>query len=457
MKFQRNILFFAITATAALAMDGGGNQKYEGNTTSSGELISIETLAKLAKEHKAPKNVRKSLAAWFKTSADGYKDAAGKGGLTYKDLIATLARPLVPLSAYKEQAAVNRAIIEYFTGRNIPAYRSPSYNYVIEPVPGYALCITGVGNRLNAVIASNPRPDGTWRDPYSPDMLAHIDKTPEKLDELAPVATQHVISIFANYLLLSKFARQYHAARVVVPHTYLVHIPDQPTAIEDSNYVVLQEKVVEGLTDLSEQPAAWAQVSDAALSDLFNVNKVGFWQEAYKLQINREGNFVLPAPEQPNNSDIHGFFNKIMNDNSAIWGDIRGSRAWARYIVMGLENINKTLKTPYDEITQMVDAARQLIMNGKLAECAASIETSADRWRTLISNAQFLALLKNTLYENKNKAAALELINQVKNASLSSLLLQKLTLWKNLIKAHPNWVESYSKPQQEKMNSLAAD
>src|SRR5580704_11552680 len=57
----------------ASAMDVEQGQTYEGNTTASGDIISVESLPKIAKKEQLPKEVSKSLKVWLKKEASGLR------------------------------------------------------------------------------------------------------------------------------------------------------------------------------------------------------------------------------------------------------------------------------------------------------------------------------------------------------------------------------------------------
>jgi len=371
-------------------------EKYDGNTDLSGTLIDAKTLPRLAKLY-TPGTIRSALKSWFYAQAYNAPISENNAVVKYnKDIITQFAALPLPLSKYTEEGAIRGELLAKLQGS-----RSKSFNYIFNIVEGYRLYVTGLGNRINTLMSGQELVSGTWCDPYADDRQDKMQKDPSFLDNFARIPTYQMPSIFANYLLLKKYINQHSLKYVLVPDTYLVHIPGTPKEVRDDNYCVVQQVIQDKLLNLKTDPQAWSKISDQALKDLFMASKVGLWNIKDNLMINNEGQFVLLELEQPNNSDPRTFFNKKMVEDEK-WGDIRGSKAWARYIVNGLEAI-----------------------------------------KTIITQAQTMCIDVTT--------------KEVQNQTLWDTLERKRLLWLELIRQHPAFVQEYSSEQQNQMNALAKE
>jgi hypothetical protein len=401
MKLKGLMWVFILFTGSLHAMDV--DDRHEGNTDETGGLISVETLPALAKKYVLPAALKANLKAWFQREAYQVPiaDSDKKVVIQNKDIVARLASFPALLSEFKKEGAKKRALLKRLQDeQGIKVHQS--LNYIFQPTPECVVRVAGLANRLYTYISGQELASGKWFDPYSQDGDHMIKNEPQLLDELKPVTTYHTLSMFTNYLLLRKYINKHGLKHVVTPDTYLMHIPDTPAAARDDHYCLVQKVVQDTLLPLDKDAQLWSKVSDQALKDLFIAAKVGLWNIEGNLTINEAGQFVLLDLEQPNNSDPRAFFNKKMVEERAVWGDIRGSRAWARYVVDGL------------------------------------------------------GLIKNILVQAQAKCVDPQ-TKEVKDQALWDTLESKRLLWLELMRQNPTFVKEYSEDQQNRMNALAKD
>jgi len=131
-----------------------------------------------------------------------------------------------------------------------------------------------------------------------------------------PIATYQTASRAANYLVLKEFINKHNLNHLTAQETYLYPLMQQkgaPVSVADTNVVVLEQALPDGVQKLSKANAA--QLSDAALRQLTQaIIGVGLWSINDNIFLKESGKDVhivhLPDLEQPNISSPDDFFNK---------------------------------------------------------------------------------------------------------------------------------------------------
>ncbi len=131
-----------------------------------------------------------------------------------------------------------------------------------------------------------------------------------------PIATYQTASRAANYLILKEFINKHNLNHLTAQETYLYPLVQQkgaPVSVADTNIVVLEQALPNGVQKLSEANAA--QLSDAALRQLTQaIIGVGLWSINDNIFLKESDKGVhivhLPDLEQPNISSPDDFFNR---------------------------------------------------------------------------------------------------------------------------------------------------
>jgi hypothetical protein len=369
---KKQLMYALLLASISFCMTHAmeTEEMYEGNSYK-GNLISVNTLPQLAQEYTPlPNSTKNELQEWLQNDVTIPNNLAIEAGFSSEeysdeptikqnqDIIAYLAQLPQDLSKARAKSELNKQLLKIIAAPKEPY---TSLNYIFEPIDGSVLRMAGVPNRLYSIISGQDIGD-KWLDPYGQAGQVFI-KNLEERKNLIVIPTYHTISMYTNYLLLKKFIEENNLTHIITPDTYLVHIPNRPAAVSDNNYVVLQNKVNGNLVNVSTNPCAWATLSDEAIQELFIAARVGLWNIEGNLLVDNNGNIVILALEQPNNSDPRAALNKPMAQE---WGAIRGRGAYARYIVDGIELIMNMMKKAEDKcpsVTHQLALWKILIQN----------------------------------------------------------------------------------------------
>ena len=139
--------------------------------------------------------------------------------------------------------------------------------------------------------------------------------------EVGKAKTYQTVSRLAYYLKWLEESAKHTLNKVTVPATYLVPLYDnQPkNDYSDDNCFIIQERVPEGSHELRANKDHIPHISSQSFKDLLgSIEKVGFWDIAANLLVNKNTNeLVISDIEQPANEEPRYFFhqNKWLYEN----------------------------------------------------------------------------------------------------------------------------------------------
>ena len=185
------------------------------------------------------------------------------------------------------------------------------FNFIVSLPNNYMLQIAGQRNRGWNLFNRKGYGEG--------------QKHKETLPTNTFLTTYHTISRFVPYLLFTMMQKGSNPTfrHFSIPPTYLVHIPGKPQLISDDNYCVVQKCFEPGLRDVRANIRSLSKVPDLQFKELcYAIVKLGLWDIAGNLWLNKKGNFVVGDTEQYFWNKPENFFR--CNEHAVIYEIFRG-------------------------------------------------------------------------------------------------------------------------------------
>ncbi|HBR70735.1 TPA: hypothetical protein DIC20_01470 [Candidatus Dependentiae bacterium] len=190
--------------------------------------------------------------------------------------------------------------------KGIINYSRSNYVFACPAEPDYMIKISGPTNRLVNTIVANEK----W-----PTRISD-----EELYELKRVATYQTVSSLPTYYLYLRLQKLMPLKSVYIPKTYLFKLPQASDVINDTNYIILQERV--SFLPKKESKELLKNLNNDQANELVAiVASCGLWDIKNNILIADDGRLVIVDLEQPNISNpLKGFniqeidrFNNNMN------------------------------------------------------------------------------------------------------------------------------------------------
>lgn len=216
-----------------------------------------------------------------------------------------------------KHAQNNKILIE----RGIINYARSNYVFVCPAASDYMVKISGPTNRLVNIIVANEK----WPTSISD----------EELYDLKRVATHQTVSSLPTYYLYLRLQKLMPLKSVYIPKTYLFKLPQASDVINDTNYIILQERVL--LLPKNEGKKLLKNLNNDQANELIAVvASCGLWDIKNNILIAEDGRLVIADLEQPNISNpLKGFniqeidrFNSNINCGLNDLKEILGKENW---------------------------------------------------------------------------------------------------------------------------------
>lgn len=171
-------------------------------------------------------------------------------------------------------------------------------NFVIDLNPNWLLKVSGFGNRReNINKEQSPAESYAWGSSVSQDALDAFIKKGGK--------TYQTISRMAYWLRAKEAQTVLGLDRICLPEQYLVHIPDRPEHVDDTNYVIV-EQTITGAKPLTETPLACDPEIISQLTQI--IGYTALWDINPNNILASNNNACIVDTEQPNNHKPSDFF-----------------------------------------------------------------------------------------------------------------------------------------------------